>query len=1046
MSTQLATPTITLSIEDKTTIRISGLAVAHAQGYQVKIATLAGGGVAQKVSPTDGVVTLTGRSPRSLYFVSARALGDDENYTNSDWSAEQTIQTGTDVDQSLTVPNIGAAAESFTTIAISGLTAYKEYRFQVATTSAGLDNAVPRIIGSGDGTAKIMGLEPGTAYFIRACLVEGAKCSLWSDVVSAATDAVTNTIEVTDGGNTGAGTLRQAVADAVDGTKIVLKVSSVTLNTVINSTKRMMIVGGLDARTVISPGNNNVIFTAAYSDFRHIKLTGSSGATLVLNSASRLDDCVIDGVQTTSANGYLSTASIYQSTVQNNYSGSGGLVNCRVYDCVISNNTARNSNAAGGGMRTGEASNCLLTGNTSGNYGGGASAATLTKCELTGNTAANGGGAYTGTLVDCTLSGNTASVTGGGTNGSTLTGCTLTGNTASNGGGAYAGTVTGCVITGNTAANGGGVNGGTGLAIDTCLVYSNTKLDQTPDDFYHTTNAACTLRSSTIGIVYHNKPTYIEMYNTLYQALSEAPTAGNANNLCYDGLEDDYFVDAANGDYRLKYGALAIDAGDNQYVQATRDLAGNPRIGGTKVDVGAYEFEPYKLPAPDFEITVLPGGQATISYSLPPLASGFCLQYADNDAFLRPHEISSTAIAIDLSGLTGQVYFRAKALGTEGQSLDSDWSETGEGYFDITAPVIIVDQTPIEMVYGQTVDFLADVTITDDMTGDLTVHYQVIDINGDPVEVDGTSTDIRSSGIPKGSYTLHITAADVAGNVGTADRALTVLPPRLPAPDITLKGIQGTTAIISGLLNSSAIGWMMSVDGEEKSVIPNEGGQVILANLTSNTTHLVKAKALGDWIQPPAPEPPSGDYRDSNWSATLSITIGGDTPAGTPSIAKAAITDHTLVLAVSGVSEDISYLEILLATNPAFVDPVLVTKVSKPEIVIDGLKASQIYFVRARGYYGAEPTAFSSTLVVETLPIQSTSPADKLAYIRARIALLRDYLAEVGNLSTISIDGISESRVDRASIRAELAELEAEESRLAGGGGRLRTIDARWVI
>lgn len=54
---------------------------------------------------------------------------------------------------------------------------------------------------------------------------------------------------------------------------------------------------------------------------------------------------------------------------------------------------------------------------------------------------------------------------------------------------------------------------------------------------------------------------------------------------------------------------------------------------------------------------------------------------------------------------------------------------------------------------------------------------------------------------------------------------------------------------------------------------------------------------------------------------------------------------------------------------------------------------------------------------------------DRLESVKRRIKLLRDALEDESTLSEISIDGVTE-KFDRASMRAELRELEEEEARL----------------
>lgn len=65
-----------------------------------------------------------------------------------------------------------------------------------------------------------------------------------------------------------------------------------------------------------------------------------------------------------------------------------------------------------------------------------------------------------------------------------------------------------------------------------------------------------------------------------------------------------------------------------------------------------------------------------------------------------------------------------------------------------------------------------------------------------------------------------------------------------------------------------------------------------------------------------------------------------------------------------------------------------------------------------------------------------TTTAERLESVRKRITIVRGILEDASTLSEITVDGVGE-KFDRAALRAELRELEAEEDRLtAAAEGR----------
>ena len=303
---------------------------------------------------------------------------------------------------------------------------------------------------------------------------------------------------------------------------------------------------------------------------------GDPGGGVYCWQGGTLNNCVINGNYSENSGGGV-------------YCYQGGTLN----SCTLSGNTVQGSGAGVYCRQGGTLNDCILSGNSATNQGGGAYCylgGTLSHCKISSNSAGAGGGAYcsgNATLTNCAIRGN--STTGGGAGaffnlGGTLYTCVLSGNSAgSTGGGAYfgnGGTLDGCTLSGNEAARGSAAYYNAGGAVSNCIAFGNTPGGSQNIEG----DGSCTIR---------------------YTCSPGLTGLGNITN-------DPRFVNAAAGDYRLAPGSPCINGGTNEtWMASATDMAGNPRILGGTMDMGAYE---YATPAITITntVTTVPATQTTI--------------------------------------------------------------------------------------------------------------------------------------------------------------------------------------------------------------------------------------------------------------------------------------------------------------------------------------------------------------------------------------------------------------------------------------------------
>jgi len=326
-------------------------------------------------------------------------------------------------------------------------------------------------------------------------------------------------------------------------------------------------------------------------------------------------------------------------------SGWGGGIFCstgrtlKLSNCTVSNNSARTS---GGiylhGYRDAAITNCTITGNTaiygrgSDGSGGGISILdgiySINNCIINGNKAARGGGiACTDGTIRITNSitcGNMSTEDAGGiyllNSVSTVKNCSIIGNRTGTsrgyGGGIYCfnginTTLTNCTFAqnsayaynGNALAHGCSYGYPKNIKITNCILWDGGYEISSPDE-------------SKIIVTYSN-----------IQDRWLWPGPGNINSdPCFvaqgywdsngtpGDIYDDFWVD---GDYHLLPSSLCIDTGEPCYISETNesDLDGNPRVIGSRIDMGAYEFNnnPVANAGPNTTAYAEPNGIARVT-------------------------------------------------------------------------------------------------------------------------------------------------------------------------------------------------------------------------------------------------------------------------------------------------------------------------------------------------------------------------------------------------------------------------------------------------
>lgn len=259
---------------------------------------------------------------------------------------------------------------------------------------------------------------------------------------------------------------------------------------------------------------------------------------------------------------WLSSPEISYNTISYNKSTFGGGICCNYGNPKISNN--------------------IISNNTISSEGGGiycnTSSAAITNNIISGNSASNGGGI-------CFYSGSPAIINN-----------TISNNTASNDGGGIYCDYSSPIINNNTISNNSASKGGalfftlySSLSLYNTVLWGNTASTSGPQVYIDDENSDpnfyfCDVQGGATAFGLNGSIFYTGMYqnNIDTTPLFVFPSAGSG--IGYNGV---------TADWSLQIGSPCINAGTPDTtglgLPAT-DVAGNPRIRGGRIDIGAYEY------------------------------------------------------------------------------------------------------------------------------------------------------------------------------------------------------------------------------------------------------------------------------------------------------------------------------------------------------------------------------------------------------------------------------------------------------------------------
>ena len=271
--------------------------------------------------------------------------------------------------------------------------------------------------------------------------------------------------------------------------------------------------------------------------------------------------------------------------------------------------------------------------------------------------------------------------------------------------------LTNVLISGNTAFAAGGVAvSGSSPVFTNVTVSGNTASEEGAGEWFDETGTSV-IRNS---IIYGNgvEGQMENIQNSLIQNQTNAAYGDVANNNLPTNT-DPLFTNPAGGEYTLKPGSPVINNGSNAFFEGlnanTQDLAGNPRLVGATVDMGAFESADGTLPVRwiSFEGRLNEQRQAVLTWKTE--ETNVSHYEIERSANAKDFHVTGTVIAggtgsgryshTDPDPVSGRVYYRIRQVDRDGTfSYSRIISIAGEGRAELFAyPNPARDRIAIEL-------------------------------------------------------------------------------------------------------------------------------------------------------------------------------------------------------------------------------------------------------------------------------------------------------------------------------------------------------------